>query len=380
MERKIEQLVVFCLINNPQDFPEVSNILTADDFLDPTCRHAYLTIQHMRDAGKDVDLPSIYFEMGRPANISSLIEGGEEKIFPTSHYALLLKKRNVEDAIHRSTKDREYDEAQERIKQLQELGKPTSLLTISQMVKEIVPLHNAYPTGYSDLDGIVAFRPSDILILAGRTSIGKSTFGMTVLSNMAEKFPVGMISFEMSPGGLSERLSKICSLSYLGSIDKNFIVACPVAFNLMNTRKAITDMVRNNRIKVVMIDYLQLMQEPRRFNSRHLEVSYIIRQLKEMAKEFQIGVMVVCQLSRGIDARGENARPMLGDLKETGDIEHCADTVLFLHHLKAEKEAELIVAKNRYGGKGIIKLIWLADKTKYGAYEWREEKRYGGDE
>jgi replicative DNA helicase len=373
MELKIEQLVVWCLIQTPEDVPEVSNIITPDDFIDSTCRHAFQTIQRMSKDGKDVDLPSLYLEMGRPANISTLIENEDGRIFPAPHYALLLKKRNVEDAVHKSVQAREYEETQERIKQLQDLSKPTSLLTISKMVEQTVQVKQAYPTGYTDLDGLVAFRPSDLLILAGRTSIGKSTFGLTVLSNMAMSFPVGMVSFEMSPGGVAERLSKICSMNYLSEIESNFFVACPTAFNLMNTRKAISDMVKTKKIRVVMVDFLQLMQEQRRFTSRHLEVSYIIRQLKELAKEFQLGLIVVAQLSRAIDTRGENARPVLGDLKETGDIEHAADIVLFLHRAKHDKEAELIVAKNRYGGKGIVQLVWIEDKTKYGSREWKRE-------
>lgn len=373
MEKKIEQLVVWALIAEPKDISEVSNILTPDDFIDSTCKHAYQTIQRMKESGKDIDLPAVYMEMGKPENIASIIENEQFRVLPASHYALLLKKRNIENAIQKSTKDREYDEAQERIKQLQEIGKPTNLMTISKMVEQTVCMQQPYPMGYSDLDGIVFFRPSDLLILAGRTSIGKSTFGLTVLSNMAKKFPVGMISFEMSPRGVAERLSRICSLSYLGEIEKHLFVACPSAFNLMTTRKAIFDMVRTKRTQVVMVDYLQLMQEPRRFTSRHLEVSYIIRQLKEMAKEFQIGLMVVAQLSRGIDSRGENAKPVLGDLKETGDIEHAADIVLFLHRAKHDKTAELYVAKNRYGARGIVSLVWDEDKTRYGSREWKEE-------
>ena len=373
MDRKLEQLAIWSLIVSPSDISEVSNILVPDDFIDHTYKHAYQTILKMKAEGREVDLPTLYVEMGRPRNITEIIKSEEDIIFPASHYALLLKKKNIEESIQKSAKEREYDEAKERIKQLEDLGKPTSLLTISTMVEQVGSYAKPYPTGYPDLDSFVDFRPTDLLVLAGRTSIGKSTFGLTVLSNMAKEFPVGMISFEMSPNGIAERLSRICTMNYLNEINSNLFIACPTAFNLQQTRKAISDMVRIKQIRVVMVDYLQLMMESRRFNSRHLEISYIIRQLKEFAKEFQIGMMVVSQLSRGIDARGEKAKPALGDLKETGDIEHASDIVLFLHRIEQEKKAELIVAKNRYGKRGIVTLIWSEARTTYGSWEWKEE-------
>ncbi len=375
MDKKIEKYLVCSLIQAPKEIDAVKEIVSEQDFIDGTFKHAFMTILHMRQQGKEIDLPALYLDMGRPQNISILVEDGNDLVLSDPvHYALLLKQRNLENETQKAAKEREFSEAKEKIIQLESLGKPANLLSILAMIEKAEDKNEVFATGYPDIDKVVQFRATDLMIIAGRTSIGKSTLGLSILSNMARTTPTGMISFEMSPKGIIERLSLMHPCQYLEKINPTFFVSCPTAFTLHEVRKSIIDMQKQKGIKVVLVDYLQLMQEPKLFRSRHLEISAIIRSLKEMAKEFQIGMIVICQLSRGIDMRGDDAAPRLGDLKESGDIEHCADIALLLHRKKAESKAELIVAKNRYGTKGIVTLVWDERKTNYGSYEWREEE------
>ena len=373
MDRKLEKYLIWSLIISPDSILAVSEIISEKDFIDNFFKNAFSSVLSMKRAGKEIDLPSLYLEMGRPTNISSVLEGVDDLLITDPvHYALLLKQRNLENDFQEAAKQRDFDVVKQRIKDIESLGKPASLFTIANMIEADTEKYQSFQTGYTDLDKILNFKETDLMVIAGRTSIGKSTLGISILSNIALEYPVGMISFEMSPRGVMERLAKNHSLDYLNKINSSFLVSCPSAFNLFEVRKALRDMRGNNGVKVVLVDYLQLMQESRHFQSRHLEISYIIRALKEIAKEFGIGMIVISSISRQVDARGEHSRPVLGDLKESGDREFCVESVLLLHREKSDNEAELIVAKQRYGQKGIVRLVWLPEKVAYGNWAWKE--------
>jgi len=379
MESQIEQSLVWRLICHPEETGEVSDIISPDDFISPLYRKTYQTTLRMVQENKIVDLPGVYIEMGSPENISKIIDGVEDSLFPAGHYAQLLKQKNLEGGILEAAQKREYEDAQSKITELKHLGKSVDIETICQIMAKGDPKREAYSTGYDDLDSIVTFESTDLFVLAGKSSVGKTIMGTQILANMAKQIPVGLISFEMSEIKIVKRLTYSHTMNQLNEINSNFHIACPIPFNLNSVRKTLKEMTSRKGVKVIMIDYLQLMQESKEFRSRHLEVSHIIRQLKEIAKEYNVGVMVVSALSRNIDQKGESAKPVLGDLKESGDIEYASDIVCFLHRPARENDAELIVAKNRNGTLGIIKLVWLKNKITYGPYEWREEPRYGED-
>lgn len=374
MDLKIEQILIWRIINHPEEIQEISELLTENDFMDSLYRNAFRTILTMKKENKLIDLPSVYLDMGRPQNISRIIDEVEECLFGAIHYANLIKQRNLENDITKSTQSREYDEVQKRITELKQLGKPVDLHDIVSIIEKGDEKTEVFKTGYVDLDAVLDFSSSDLFILAGRPSVGKSLFGACTLANMAREYPVGMVSFEMSEIKIVKRLFQTYSMNYINSINPNFNIVCPTGFNLSETRKAIKEMKLKKGIRVVLVDYLQLMSEPKRYQSRHLEISDIIRQLKQMAKEFDVGVIVISSLSRAIDQKTEKAKPMLGDLKESGDIEYAADIVCFLHRPPKEKDAELIIAKNRNGKTAIIELVWLEEKVAYGSYARIEER------
>ncbi len=378
----LESLVIGALLIHPEDIPETSEIISGKDFKLHTFQFAFNTLLEMRAKGLDIEISAIYCEMGSAPGLAAILaQSMDDAVFPPAHYARLLRKRNLEEEIKESVAERDFDIAKEKIKQIEGLGKPSQLYNISDMIEKGVSCSGEiFQTGFTDIDKIVHFRPTNVMVIAGRPSVGKSSFGLTALSFMAKSFPVGLVSFEMPVEGVAERLTENFDTSYLNEINDNFITSCPVAFNLAEIRKSIQNMMRRAPIRVLMIDYLQLMEEPREFRSRHLEVSHIIRQMPVIAKEFNLAIMVISSLSRGTD-HSENSRPVQSSLKESGDIEYAADSVIFIHHPKKEKLVEAIVAKNRYkpGKLGIIKLVWLEDRVMFGNYDWKSQDYHEED-
>ncbi len=372
MEEKIEQAVIGSLILHPENFNEVSEIISDQDFKIDLYRHAFNTIKRMVEDNTEIDLISLYVEMGSPSGVSKISETVDDSFLPGKFYAEQLKKRNLQEQITQSTKEREYDEVQKRIKEYQDLGQPSTLYDIEKMMTETQSFKEYFETGFKDLDYYVKLYPTDLMVIAGRPSTGKTSFGLSVLANMAANIPVGLVSFEMGMNKIGRRLATMYSLDYLGKIHQNFIATSPSSFTLTETRKSIRSFISKNSTKIVMVDYLQLMKDSQKIESRRLEVTNLIRGLKELAKEFGIVVIVVSSLSRGTD-HSENSRPTMNMLRESGDIEYAADVIVFLHQVKNAEMTELILDKNRDGkAKKIINLVWLEDKVRYGNYEWKE--------
>jgi replicative DNA helicase len=203
----------------------------------------------------------VYTQMGRPENISKIIDEVEETLFPAIHYARLIKHRNLENQIQVSTKAREYEDVQTKINELKALGKSVDINTIADVISKGDPSKEAYKTGYDHLDSVLRFENTDLFVLAGKSSVGKSILGMQIIANMARVIPVGMISFEMAEFKLVKRLSYSHSANQLSAINDTLCLSNPSPFNLATVRKTIKEMKAKKGVKVVLIDYLQLMSE-----------------------------------------------------------------------------------------------------------------------
>ena len=367
----LEKNVIWNMINHPDCISATLEIISEKDFLHPLYRHAFLTISKLKKEDRIIDLPTLYLEMGRPEIMSPLIGQDDETLFGPIHHAQLLRQRNLENDITEATGERDFETVQERIKQLKEIGRPVSLSKITEIIERGEKRNEPILTGYRDLDSIVRFERTDLFVLAGKPTVGKSLLACAILANMAVYNPVGIISFEMSEIKIINRLCYAYSNSYLNQINSSFFVSSPTPFNLLTVRKTLQEMVFKQGVKIVLIDYLQLMSEIKEYKSRHLEISYIIRSLKEIAKEFQVAMIVISSLARG--DKSSTSEPVLSDLKESGDIEYASDIVCFLHRKGQEMDATLIVAKNRNGKNGFVKLIWNTEKITYDNYKWQED-------
>ena len=247
-------------------------------------------------------------------------------------------------------------------------------------------------TGYADLDRcIVGLTPGDMVIIGARPGMGKTSFAMNIATNIAKstKKTVCVFSLEMTTTQLASRMlsSEAFVDSYAirsGKISgSDYDHLAKAAADLSSCDIQIDDTAaitvtqikaklrRMKNLGLVVIDYLQLMQGDKKAENRVNEVGEISRGLKLLAKDLGIPVICCAQLSRAPTSRtGENAKPGLSDLRESGQIEQDADRVMFLHgdYAKADSastEAELIIAKNRHGSAGTIKLGWIGQYTKF---------------
>ena len=259
------------------------------------------------------------------------------------------------------------------------------------------------PTGFVELDYKTAgLHGSDLILLAARPSMGKSALALNIVTNVAvrAKVPVVLFSLEMSKEQMVNRV--LCSESMVdsnkvrtGKVDEDdwiklansigplseseiYIDDTP-GISVMEIRAKCRKLKLEKDIGLVVIDYLQLVQgSNRRSGSREQEISEISRSLKILAKELNVPVIALSQLSRAVEQRPDH-RPMLSDLRESGAIEQDADIVMFLYrddyyNKESEKKdiAELIIAKHRGGSLGTIELLWLGNYTKF----VNLEKRY----
>ena len=264
------------------------------------------------------------------------------------------------------------------------------------------------PTGFTDLDKITSgWQKSDLIIIAGRPAMGKTSFALSVAKNIAVDYkqPVGFFSLEMNNVQLVNRLiSNVCEISgskiLSGQLDamewKRFddrlrlMEHAPLyiddtpSLSVFELRTKARRLVREHGVKVIMIDYLQLMNAAgMRFNSRQEEVSTISRSLKGLAKELDIPIIALSQLNRSVEQRDQSnssvdgKRPQLSDLRESGSIEQDADMVLFVHrpeyyHLFQDEKgndlrgkAQIIIAKHRKGATADVLLDFKGQYTRF---------------
>lgn len=251
-------------------------------------------------------------------------------------------------------------------------------------------------TGYKDLDNKLAgMQDSNLLILAARPGIGKTTLAANIALHVAlkEKTPVGIFSLEMSKEELVDRLLvgqadidawrlKTCRLSdddfsklteAMGELSEATIyIDDTPGSSILEMRTKARKLKIEKGLRFLIVDYLQLADSGRRFDNRVQEVSFISQNLKNLARELKIPVLAISQLSRAVEHRGEK-KPQLADLRESGAIEQDADVVMFLYH---EQESEdlldknkrlikLYIAKHRNGPTGEIDLMFRADRVRF---------------
>jgi replicative DNA helicase len=264
------------------------------------------------------------------------------------------------------------------------------------------------PSGFKDLDELTAgFQQSDLVIVAARPSMGKTAFVLNIAQNAAldKNIPVAFFSLEMSKESLVQRL-----LTSEGRVDAQrlrkgklhddefvrlgraagMLSHAPIwiddtpGISLLEMRSKARRLKTDNDIGMIVVDYLQLMTGPSSQESRQQEISYISRSLKSLARELKVPVVALSQLSRAPEQRtGENKRPQLSDLRESGAIEQDADLVMFIYRQEMydgpvdkdgnslEGRAEIIVGKQRNGPTGFVNLYFNKTYTRFESYSAR---------
>ncbi len=254
------------------------------------------------------------------------------------------------------------------------------------------------PTGFTDLDDMTSgLQPSDLIIIAGRPSMGKTSLAMNIAENAAVgcKLPVAVFSMEMPGEQLAMRM-----LASLGRINAHRIRTGKLsdddwprltsAVGLLNDAPIYVDdtpaltplelrsrarrLHREHGLGLLIVDYLQLMQATDSTENRATEISNITRSLKIMAKELNVPLIAMSQLNRSLESR-PNKRPVMSDLRESGAIEQDADVILFIYRDEVYNEdsadkgtAEIIVGKQRNGPTGTVRLTFLGEYTRFENY------------
>lgn len=255
-------------------------------------------------------------------------------------------------------------------------------------------------TGYKYLDTVTSgLNKSDLILIAARPGMGKTSFAINIATNVARRNDkeVAVFSLEMSKEQLATRMLSTEALvdshklrsGYLTNEDwvrlaqgAGVLSGLPMYFDDtagVTVQQIKAKLRRMKNLGLVVIDYLQLMTSTLKTDNRVLVISEITRQLKIMAKELDIPVILLSQLSRGPESRNDK-RPMLSDLRESGSIEQDADIVMFLYRdayynkdSAAPNISECIIAKNRHGETGTVNLVWDGQFTRFSDAEMRDE-------
>ncbi|CAG37328.1 replicative DNA helicase [Desulfotalea psychrophila] len=273
---------------------------------------------------------------------------------------------------------------------------PDAFDTINQLFKR-KEMITGVPSGYTDLDKMTAgLQPSDLIILAARPSMGKTSFAMNIAQHAAivEKIGVAVFSLEMSKEQLVMRL-----LSSVGRIDSQrirtgklqpedfeklnravgMLTGAPIfiddtpSISVLEMRAKIRRLAAQHDIGLIVVDYLQLMRGRNATENRTQEISEISRSLKALAKEHKVPVIALSQLNRSLESRPDK-RPMMSDLRESGAIEQDADVIAFIYRDEvynksednpARGQAEIIIGKQRNGPTGSIQLAFIKEITMF---------------
>jgi replicative DNA helicase len=278
-----------------------------------------------------------------------------------------------------------------------------SLKTIERLAahRELI---TGLPTGFPTLNEYTSgLQPSDLVVVAARPGIGKTSFALNIAQHaaMKEGRRVGIFSLEMSREQLFLRmltgLARIdAHLMRTGRLGKEQwsrlavhlgqLAAAPVFIDDTAGTTVLEMRAKSRRLKaeqgldLIVVDYLQLMRGRGRFENRNQEISDISRSLKELAKELNLPVIAISQLSRAPEQRGNDRRPQLSDLRESGAIEQDADIVMFIYREEVYKQteenqgvAQIIIAKQRNGPIGTIQMAFIREYTKFEELEGRRE-------
>jgi replicative DNA helicase len=436
-----EQSVLGSLLIDPDAVIKVASFLQVDDFYRESHGAIYSAIRALHERRQPADFVTVVDELERMGELDHVGGGGYLTSLinsvPTSihveHYAHIVERTAIMRRLIGAAGDiaalayEERDDVDEVIDRAEQLLFDVSQRRISRALRPMSEIAEEYyhrikflvehadqplgvPTGFSYLDEILGgLQPSDLIIIAARPGVGKSSLALAMADNAATKFNavVALFTLEMSAEQLTQRLismetgidTKKLRLGRIEGIEweqltravdkyaktRIFIDDTPSP-SPMEIRTKARRLAAEYDLDLVIIDYMQLMQGgDRRSENRVQEISYISRSLKGLARELNVPVVALSQLSRAVESRADRV-PKLSDLRESGSIEQDADVVMFIYQDDPDEDPErssirdIIISKHRNGPLGRISLHFDADHTRFADLETRApEDMYGGD-
>ncbi len=316
-----------------------------------------------------------------PEDVEKVIDEAEDMIFAVAHKRATEKFQPIKQLL------------METYERLEKLAESNTHVT-------------GVPTGFDEFDTLTSgLQPSDFIVVAGRPGMGKTSFVLSIAEHVAlnEELPVAIFSLEMSKHQLVQRM--LCSEARVnaqnlrvGNLkeddwlrlssangrlgDAQIWIDDTANITMMSVRSKARRLISKQKLGMIIIDYLQLMQGHGRSDNRQQEISDISRAMKILGRELDVPVLAVSQLSRAVESRTDK-RPMLSDLRESGAIEQDADLVIFIYrddyynpHSDDKGIAEIIISKHRHGPTDTVRLAFLEQYTKFVSLDTKHREEY----
>lgn len=428
-----EQAVLGSVIIDPKCLTDIATSMKTEYFYIPQHREIYAAMASMYELSQTIDFVSlleklksdgVYDEAGGKAYLTELVQRVPSSANVLTYVAIIRERyyaralMTAAQSIIKDINDNELDSgklldsAEQKIYEIRQGRDITGLTHIKSVIEnetydrlskmndpETRDDYIGIPCGIGELDKMITgLNKSDLIILGARPGMGKTSFALNIVRNVAVNTgkTVCFFSLEMTRDQLAQRmLSSEAGIKSeklrTGELDDDEWTRLAQAGEALSKANIYFDETSNitvpemkaklhrmNKVDLVVIDYLGLMHSPRNIDNRVQEISEITRNLKIMAKDLKVPIIACAQLSRGTEGKGKSHRPALSDLRDSGSIEQDADIVLFLYrdayydNEKADDEdrsdqsrAECIVAKNRHGEIGTVDLHWDGQYTRF---------------
>ncbi len=419
-----ERAALAAVLLDPRLLPSVSGRLKPDDFYSERHRAIYAAMLELQEESTAIDLRTLQARLEAKGALEavggfSYLAGLDVDLpdlgrFET--YVEIVKERSVRrrliDVCREVTRDcldggldapTALAKAEQAVMALGEEAVRRGFVPLSKILEETLEMLEespgrgltGVPSGYLDLDAKThGLGRGALIIIAGRPGMGKTTLALNIAEQVAirQKKTVGVFSLEMGQQELALRIlssqsevkfSKLRSGHYsqaeavrmletMKTIGRSpLFIDDSASPSVLEIGSKARRLKAERNIELLIVDYLQLMQAGGRFENRNLEISAITRSFKQLAKELDIPIIVLSQLSRQPERRGTEHRPQLADLRESGAIEQDADIVMFVYRDIVYNEeadpraAELIIAKNRNGETGTVELVFFGETTRF---------------
>jgi replicative DNA helicase len=427
-----EQSLIGGILLDNAAWERIADLVSDVDFYRDDHRRIYRQISRLIDLGKPADVVTVFEslekngEAEKAGGLAYLAEMANSTPSAANirRYAEIVRERAIlrkmvavgneiaASALSPSGRDAKalLDEAEGKVFEIAEAGArhASGFVSIQPILKQVVDrVQELYdrdspgevtgvPTGFADLDEKTSgFQPSDLLIVAGRPAMGKTTFALNVAEHVAVecRLPVAIFSMEMPGTQLATRF-----ISSVGRIDQQkirtgrlgdedwqrltaamgklydaplFIDETP-GLNPIDLRARARRLSRQcGKLGLIIIDYLQLMTSSKESDNRAAELSEISRSIKSLAKELHVPIIALSQLNRSLEQR-PNKRPVMSDLRESGAIEQDADIIMFIYRDEVynpdspdKGTAELIIGKHRNGPTGMVRMTFIGEYTRF---------------
>jgi replicative DNA helicase len=420
-----EQSILGAILIDNEALPKALEVLNSEDFYKQSHRKIFNVMIELFERSEPIDLITMTDNLKRKDDLEAV--GGLSylssmvNMVPTAaniryHSKIVREKAILRGLIRSATEiaSKVYEEnldaedlidyAEKSIFEISDKRIKASFATLKEVIKDsfemIEHLYDkketvtGVPSGFRDLDDLTTgFQKGDLIIVGGRPSMGKTAFVLNIAQHVGLEMrePLAIFSLEMAKEQLAFRMLCAEAMVNSNSIRKGFIkkedwhkltgaasnlTGAPIfiddssSINVLELRAKARRLKMEHGLSLVIVDYLQLMRGRGSFERREQEISEISRSLKALAKELSVPVIAVSQLNRSVEQR-RPPTPMLADLRESGAIEQDADIILFLYrdeiyNKEAKKgEAEVIIAKQRNGPTGTVKLSFISNCTRF---------------